>query len=105
MTQDYMVSINNMSKIEKPVKGEDGEWTVTIEMGVEVKELDEFLRKHDPPLALASNVMPTDVSFFRSFLCVFACRFINLFKWLLQGKTLSTPSSFILSNYPLLFGL
>jgi hypothetical protein len=64
VTQDYMVSINNMSKIEKPVEGEDGEWTVTIEMGVEVKELDEFLRKHDPSLALASNVMPTDVSLF-----------------------------------------
>ncbi|KAK3813715.1 MAG: hypothetical protein JOS17DRAFT_795567 [Linnemannia elongata] len=63
VTQDYMVSINGMNRIEKPVKGEDGEWTVTIEMGVEVKELDEFLRKHDPPLALASNVMPTDIRY------------------------------------------
>ncbi|KAF9274187.1 hypothetical protein BGZ88_003210, partial [Linnemannia elongata] len=60
VTQDYMVSINGMNRIEKPIKGENGEWTVTIEMGVEVKELDEVLRKHDPPLALASNVMPTD---------------------------------------------
>lgn len=66
-----MVSINGMNRIEKPVKGEDGEWTVTIEMGVEVKELDEFLRKHDPPLALASNVMPTDVSLLLR--CVFCC--------------------------------
>ncbi|KAF9152156.1 hypothetical protein BG015_005709 [Linnemannia schmuckeri] len=64
ITQDYMVSINNMNRIEKPVKGKDDEeWTVTIEMGVEVKELDEYLRKHDPPLALASNVMPTDIRY------------------------------------------
>jgi len=62
ISQDYMVSVNNMNRIEKPVKGEDGTWTVTIEMGVQVSALDEYLRRHDPPLALSSNVMPADVS-------------------------------------------
>ncbi|KAF9930301.1 hypothetical protein FBU30_000647 [Linnemannia zychae] len=63
VTQDYMVSVNNMNKIADPVKAEDGSWTVTIEMGVQVEELDLFLRAHNPPLALAANVMPNDIRF------------------------------------------
>ncbi|KAF9143007.1 hypothetical protein BGX30_001600 [Mortierella sp. GBA39] len=49
--------------IEKPVKGGDGTWTVTIEMGVLVSALDQYLRKHDPPLDLSSNVMPADIRY------------------------------------------
>lgn len=75
VTQDYMVSVNNMNRIEKPVKGEDGTWTVMIEMGVQVSALDEYLRKHDPPLALSSNVMPADVS------CFLICSPLFFCKW------------------------
>ncbi|KAF9131406.1 D-arabinono-1,4-lactone oxidase [Mortierella sp. 14UC] len=60
VTQDYMVSVNGMNQISKPVQLEDGTWTVTVESGVEVSQLDKFLREHNPPLALASNVMPSD---------------------------------------------
>ncbi|KAF9541209.1 hypothetical protein EC957_003342 [Mortierella hygrophila] len=52
-----------MNRIEKPVKGEDRTWTVTIEMGVQVSALDQYLRKYDPPLALSSNVMPADIRY------------------------------------------
>ncbi|KAG0202632.1 hypothetical protein BGX33_009552 [Mortierella sp. NVP41] len=62
VTKDYMVSINNMNKIHAPVESGDG-WTVTIEMGVEVKELDVLLRQHNPPLALPSNVMPSYIRY------------------------------------------
>jgi hypothetical protein len=62
VTQDYMVSVNGMNQISNPVQGEDGAWTVTVESGVEVSQLDKFLREHNPPLALASNVVPTNVS-------------------------------------------
>ncbi|KAF9907225.1 hypothetical protein EC991_011215 [Linnemannia zychae] len=63
VTQDYMVSVNGMNQISKPVQLEDGTWTVTVESGVEVSQLDKFLREHNPPLALASNVMPSDIRF------------------------------------------
>ncbi|KAF9131405.1 hypothetical protein BGW39_001835 [Mortierella sp. 14UC] len=60
VTQDYMVSVNGMNQISEPVQGEDGTWTVTIETGVQVSQLDTFLREHSPPLALTSNVFPSD---------------------------------------------
>ncbi|KAF9574078.1 hypothetical protein EC968_007470 [Mortierella alpina] len=65
VTNDYLVLVQNMNKIHAPVQskelqakeGSDG-WTVTIETGVLVSELDQFLRQHNPPLALPSNVVP-----------------------------------------------
>ncbi|KAG0365392.1 hypothetical protein BGX24_004175 [Mortierella sp. AD032] len=62
-TQDYMVSVNNMDKISPPVQLDDGTWTVTIETGVQVSQLDVFLREHSPALALPANVFPSDVRY------------------------------------------
>ncbi|KAG0347417.1 hypothetical protein BG004_007778 [Podila humilis] len=57
-TNDYLVDIKSMSHIRTPVKHPQHDWTVTIEMGVLVSDLDDVLRKHNPPLALPSNVVP-----------------------------------------------
>ncbi|KAF9931241.1 hypothetical protein FBU30_010566 [Linnemannia zychae] len=32
-------------------------WVVTFESGINIRDLDEWLRKHEPPLALPSNVV------------------------------------------------
>ncbi|KAG0379845.1 hypothetical protein BGX24_011365 [Mortierella sp. AD032] len=54
----YLVIVNDMKKIHAPVySNEFKSWTVTVETGVLVKDLDDLLRKHDPPLALPSNVV------------------------------------------------
>ncbi|KAG0209188.1 hypothetical protein BGX28_010475 [Mortierella sp. GBA30] len=70
VTNDYLVSVQNMNKIHVPVQSKelqvkDGSdvWTVTIETGVLVSELDMFLRNHNPPLALPSNVLPDVVRY------------------------------------------
>ncbi|KAF9348780.1 hypothetical protein BGX26_012849 [Mortierella sp. AD094] len=58
VTDGYLVSVNNMNKIHPPKETNQG-WTVTIETGVTIEELDLALRAHNPPLALPSNVLPT----------------------------------------------
>ncbi|KAK3813672.1 MAG: hypothetical protein JOS17DRAFT_761261 [Linnemannia elongata] len=64
VTPDYMVSVNGMEKIHDPVRAQDGSgWTVTLETGVLVSQLDTFLRRHNPPLALPSQVVPIVVRF------------------------------------------
>ncbi|KAF9580208.1 hypothetical protein BGW38_003243, partial [Lunasporangiospora selenospora] len=54
-TDDYLVTMNNLNKIHDPVKGRtvsgEEQWTVQVEMGVTVEELNQFLTKHDPPLS------------------------------------------------------
>ncbi|OAQ26459.1 FAD-binding domain-containing protein [Linnemannia elongata AG-77] len=62
VTPDYMVSVNGMDKIHKPVRDASG-WTVTLETGVLVSQLDAFLRAHNPPLAVSSMVLPDVVRF------------------------------------------
>ncbi|KAG0020301.1 hypothetical protein BGZ80_004426 [Entomortierella chlamydospora] len=62
VTDGYLVSVNNMNKIHPPKETNQG-WTVTIESGVTVEELDLALRAHSPPLALPSNVHPTSVRY------------------------------------------
>ncbi|KAF9907997.1 hypothetical protein EC991_010345 [Linnemannia zychae] len=52
----FLVVVKNMDKIFKPVNVEGDVWHVEIETGVTVKTLDDYLRKHDPPLAIACNV-------------------------------------------------
>lgn len=52
----FLVVVKNMDKIFKPVNVEDDVWHVEIETGVTVKNLDDYLRKHNPPLAMACNV-------------------------------------------------
>lgn len=51
-----------MNKIFTPQHVEGDVWKIEIEMGVLVKELDDMLRAHDPPLALPSNVVLDSVS-------------------------------------------
>ncbi|KAF8938712.1 hypothetical protein EDD21DRAFT_427884 [Dissophora ornata] len=69
--EGFLVVVNDMAKMYDPVqihKKADGEgkedvWTVEVETGVLVKDLDDFLRKHDPPLALPSNVVLDSVRY------------------------------------------
>ncbi|KAG0039446.1 hypothetical protein BGZ82_008184 [Podila clonocystis] len=53
----YLAIMNKMEKCHAPVLDEGGLWTVTVETGVLVKTLDDFLKAHKPPLALPSNVV------------------------------------------------
>lgn len=52
----FLVVVKIMDKIFKPVHVEGNVWNVEIETGVTVKDLDDYLRKHNPPLAMACNV-------------------------------------------------
>jgi len=71
VSKDYLVSTREMNKIHAPVhspngllqerEGGDG-WTVMIETGVLVEDLDLYLRQHNPPLVLPSNVLVGCVS-------------------------------------------
>ncbi|GJJ72195.1 hypothetical protein EMPS_04552 [Entomortierella parvispora] len=63
VSKDYLVSTREMDKVSPPVhnpegpcEGGDG-WTVTIETGVLIEDLDLYLRQHNPPLTLPSNVL------------------------------------------------
>ncbi|KAG0000591.1 hypothetical protein BGZ65_004229 [Modicella reniformis] len=62
VTGDYLVLNHSMNKIHEPKETNHG-WTVTIETGVTVAELDAALRAHNPPLAVPSNVLPIDVRY------------------------------------------
>ncbi|GJJ77859.1 hypothetical protein EMPS_10218 [Entomortierella parvispora] len=53
----FLVDISDMGKIYKPVHVEDNNWTVEIETGVLILDLDNYLMDHDPPLTLPSNVV------------------------------------------------
>ncbi|KAG0281128.1 D-arabinono-1,4-lactone oxidase [Linnemannia exigua] len=57
--EDLQVIIREATENKK----KDGTWIVTVESGVEVSQLDVFLKECNPPLALASNVMLSDIRF------------------------------------------
>ncbi|KAG0215670.1 hypothetical protein BGX28_008916 [Mortierella sp. GBA30] len=59
MVQDggFLVINQMMNKISAPVQLKDDLWTVEIETGVLIKDLDDLLRMHEPPLTLPSNVV------------------------------------------------
>ncbi|KAF9124611.1 hypothetical protein BGW39_008069, partial [Mortierella sp. 14UC] len=60
----YLVIVNKLNKISAPVYSDAlKSWTVSIESGVLVKDLDDFLGKHDPPLALPSNTVIDSVRY------------------------------------------
>ncbi|KAF9548294.1 hypothetical protein EC957_006790 [Mortierella hygrophila] len=64
VTDGYLVDVNGMQQIHEPVyDGAQKTWTVTMETGVLVKDLDDALRKHDPPLTLPSNVVLDSVRY------------------------------------------
>ncbi|KAF9907312.1 hypothetical protein EC991_011134 [Linnemannia zychae] len=50
-----LVFVDKMTQIYEPVHVEGLGWTVELETGVTVKALDEYLRRHDPPLAMPAN--------------------------------------------------
>ncbi|KAF9129489.1 hypothetical protein BGW39_004096 [Mortierella sp. 14UC] len=52
-----LVFVDKMARIFAPVYVEGLGWTVELENGVTVEALDEFLRRHDPPLAMPSNIV------------------------------------------------
>ncbi|KAI1311032.1 hypothetical protein EDD11_003574 [Mortierella claussenii] len=58
VTDGYLVSVNNMNKVHTPKQNSEGMWTVTLESGATVEELDQFLRMQNPPLCLPSCVVP-----------------------------------------------
>ncbi|KAG0282322.1 hypothetical protein BGZ96_000594 [Linnemannia gamsii] len=58
VTDGYLVVVNKMEKVYTPIWDDMlRSWTVKIETGVLVKDLDDVLRKNNPPLALPSNVV------------------------------------------------
>ncbi|KAG0379844.1 hypothetical protein BGX24_011364 [Mortierella sp. AD032] len=58
VTDGYLVVVNKMEKVYTPVYNDDLQsWTVKLETGVLVKDLDDVLRENNPPLALPSNVV------------------------------------------------
>ncbi|KAF9997459.1 hypothetical protein BGZ79_008852 [Entomortierella chlamydospora] len=59
----YLVNVKSMNKIYQPVQGADGTWTVEVETGVTLQELDDILRKHNPPLAVSSNIVIESVRY------------------------------------------
>lgn len=62
-TDGYLVVMNKMQKVFEPIYNTKlGCWTVELETGVLVKDLDDALRLHNPPLALPSNVVLDSVS-------------------------------------------
>ncbi|KAK5799589.1 hypothetical protein F5H01DRAFT_356435 [Linnemannia elongata] len=64
VTDGYLVVVNKMEKIHRPVWDDElRSWTVMIETGVLVKDLDDVLRENDPPLALPSNVVLDSVRY------------------------------------------
>jgi FAD/FMN-containing dehydrogenase len=63
VTDGYLVVVNKMEKVHTPIWDNDlKSWTVRIETGVLVKDLDDKLRQNDPPLTLPSNVVLDSVS-------------------------------------------
>ncbi|KAG0292865.1 hypothetical protein BGZ96_003565 [Linnemannia gamsii] len=52
-----LVFMNKMTKIFSPVYVKNRGWTVELETGVTVGALDDYLRKHNPPLAMPTNIV------------------------------------------------
>lgn len=58
ITDGFMLNMTKMEKVHDPVySNEEKSWTVEVETGVLVSDLDDVLSKHNPPLALPSNVV------------------------------------------------
>ena len=53
----FLVIVRRMNTIFAPTLSEDGMWTVEVETGVSIKDLDSYLRKRDPPLTLSANAV------------------------------------------------
>ncbi|KAF9439347.1 hypothetical protein BGZ76_000008 [Entomortierella beljakovae] len=62
ITDGYLVSVNGMNKIHPPEETNHG-WSVRIESGVTIAELDLSLKAHNPPLAISTSPLPTSVRY------------------------------------------
>lgn len=67
VTDGVLVIVDKMNKIYPPAKRtyppENESWTVEVETGVTIKQLDKFLRTHNPPLAVPSNTVLESVRY------------------------------------------
>lgn len=58
ITDGYLLNMTKMEKVHDPVYSDkEKSWTVEVETGVLVNDLDDVLSRHNPPLALPSNVV------------------------------------------------
>ncbi|KAG0251098.1 hypothetical protein DFQ27_009012 [Actinomortierella ambigua] len=60
----YMLSMTQMRAMQPPRRMADlsDAWVVTVQAGVTVRELDQMLRQHNPPLALATTVSTDNIT-------------------------------------------
>lgn len=58
LTDDILIASTNLDDISNPYKDNKGHWMVTIQSGVNVRQLDDFLGNHNPPLVTSGNVIP-----------------------------------------------
>ncbi|KAG0332657.1 hypothetical protein BG000_009831 [Podila horticola] len=64
ITDEFMLNMTKMEKVHDPVySNEEKSWTVEVETGVLVSDLDDVLSKHNLPLALPSNVVLESVRY------------------------------------------
>ncbi|CAG8772944.1 15427_t:CDS:2, partial [Racocetra persica] len=62
VTNGYLVIVTNLNDIEIQYNEKLKTWTVTTEAGVYLKDLNDKLRKHNPPLAFDSSTVLTTVT-------------------------------------------
>ncbi|CAG8630896.1 5913_t:CDS:2, partial [Ambispora leptoticha] len=60
VTKDYLVIVRNLDQIQVE-KSEKYGWTVTAEAGATIKQIDDVLRNHKPPLAFDSMTVLNSV--------------------------------------------
>ncbi|CAG8711684.1 14618_t:CDS:2, partial [Acaulospora colombiana] len=62
VTSGYLVVVDNLNAIEIKFNEKLDSWTVSVEAGVYLKNLDKALRSHDPPLSMDSSVVLNTVT-------------------------------------------
>ncbi|KAG0208410.1 hypothetical protein BGX28_000628 [Mortierella sp. GBA30] len=53
----FLLDMKEMDRIYNPLHVEDNLWTVEVETGVLLSDLDNYLMQHNPPLTLPSNTV------------------------------------------------
>ncbi|CAG8492382.1 5969_t:CDS:2 [Ambispora leptoticha] len=60
LTKDYLIVVKNLTNV-KVQQNEKYGWTVTAEAGATIKQIDDTLRNHDPPLTIESMTVLNSV--------------------------------------------
>ncbi|CAG8515018.1 11813_t:CDS:2 [Ambispora gerdemannii] len=60
LTKDYLIVVTNLTKVEVKQDKKYG-WTATAEAGASIKQVDDALRNHDPPLTIESMTVLNSV--------------------------------------------